>query len=103
MRNLGKWDVVVNGDLYGGEGMKKIEGWLPRDFKWGVQHARRRNRKERTIGGMLMGIKKELIERGKEIEVGEEGLIVGSLRWEKQKWRVVGVYGGRGGIKVAKN
>lgn len=49
-----------------------------------------------------MGIKKELIERGKEIEVGEEGLIVGSLRWEKQKWRVVGVYGGRGGIVAKK-
>lgn len=101
LRNLGKWDVVVNGDLYGGEGMKKIERLAAEGFKWGVQHARRRNRKERTIGGMLMGIKKELIERGKEIEVGKEGLIV-SLRWEKQKWRVVGVYGGRGGI-VAKN
>lgn len=47
-----------------------------------------------------MGIKKELIERGKEIQVGEEGLIVGSLRWGKEKWRVVGVYGGR---IVAKN
>lgn len=43
-----------------------------------------------------MGIKKELIERGKEIEVGEEGLIVGSLRWGKEKQRVVGVYVGGG-------
>lgn len=32
LRNLGKWDVVVNGDLYGGEGMKKIEGLAAEGF-----------------------------------------------------------------------
>lgn len=41
-----------------------------------------------------MGIKRELAEKGKEIEVREEGVIVEDIKWKRKKWRVVGVYVG---------
>lgn len=34
------------------------------------------SRKGRAIGGMVMGIKRDLVERGLEIEIGREGVIV---------------------------
>lgn len=72
-RSLGKWEVVILMETWLEEkGWEKWKNWLPKGFKWGVQHARRKNRKGRAIGGMLMEIEKKLVERGKEIEVGEE-------------------------------
>lgn len=67
---------------------------MPRGFKWGVQYAKRRNKKGKAMGEMVMEIKRELVEKGKEIEVKEERVIVGDIKWEKEKWRVVGVYVG---------
>lgn len=84
--------VGAHGDLDGGEGMKKMEGMV-RGFKWGIQYAKKKNIK---VGdGRVMGIKREFMEKGKEIEVKEEGVIVGDIKWEKERWRVVGVYIGR--------
>lgn len=39
-------------------GMGKTEGRMPRDYKWEVQLASRKNKKGRVIGGMLMGIRR---------------------------------------------
>lgn len=40
-----------------------------------------------------MGIRKELIDKEKEMEIEEEGLIIGSVRREKERWRIIiGVY-----------
>lgn len=52
----------------------------------------RRNRKERVMGGMVLGIK-EMIERdkGKEIERGE-GWLSKKICLDGEWWRVVGVY-----------
>lgn len=32
-----------------------------------------------------MGIKREFMEKGKEIEVKEERVIVGDIKWEKER------------------
>lgn len=61
-----------------------------------VGDAKRRNRRGRAIGGMVMGIKKALVEKERRIEVEEEGMIVGDIRWGREKWRVVGIYVGDG-------
>lgn len=76
------------------KGRKKWREWLLRGYKWGIQYAKRRSRKVRAMGGTVMGIKRELAEKGKEIEVRVEGVIVGDIKWKREKWRVVGVYVG---------
>lgn len=43
-------------------------------------------------GGMVMGIRRDLMEKGKEINVEEEGVVVGEVRRGEEKWRIVGVY-----------
>jgi len=54
--------------------------------------AENKNKKGRAMEGMIMGIKKEMMEKGEKIETEREGLIIGKIRKGKQKWRVVGVY-----------
>lgn len=62
--------------------------------------AKRKNRKGRAMEGMIMEIKKEIIERGTRIESTEEGIIVGRMRQGKKKWRIMGVYVGENREKV---
>lgn len=58
----------------------------------GAQWAKKKNRKGRAMGGMVMGIKREIVEKGKGIEIRKEGMIVGKVKSGEQSWRVVGVY-----------
>lgn len=50
------------------KGCERIREYLPKGYVWGVQSAKRRNKKGRAIGGMVMGIKKEIKEKGEEIK-----------------------------------
>jgi len=59
------------------KGWKGIEGRLPKGFTWGTQFAVRKNKKGRAMGGMVMGIRKELMEKERRIETEKEGMIVG--------------------------
>lgn len=43
-------------------GWEKIRGKLPGGYVWGIQAARKRNRKKRAKGGM--GIKQRVVRRG---------------------------------------
>lgn len=65
---------------------------MPKGYKWGVQFAGRKSKKGRAMGGMIMGIKWEIVEKGVQIETQIEGKIVGRLRTEKERLRIVGVY-----------
>ncbi|XP_071579341.1 uncharacterized protein [Temnothorax nylanderi] len=76
----------------GEKGWERIRGRLPKGYEWGVQLARKRNKKGRAIGGMIMGIRKELKEKGTEIEIDREGLIEGKVRIGNENWSIVGVY-----------
>lgn len=60
---------------------EKIKGRLPGGFEWGVQWTSRKSRRKRNLGGMLMGIRKTLMEKGTKIEREEEGMIMRSLHW----------------------
>ena len=46
------------------------------------------------MGGMVMGIRKELIDKEEEIRIRtiEEGLMERRIKRGKEKWRIVGVY-----------
>lgn len=50
--------------------------------------ARREGRKGRAKGGMVMGLRKELTEKGTKIETQEEGIIVGRIRQGKGVWNI---------------
>jgi len=47
-------------------------------------------KKRESERGMIMGVRQKLIERG--INVGIEGIIVGDIKQEKERWRIVEVY-----------
>lgn len=90
---IGRWEVVVLLETWvEKKGWEKIKEKLPRGFKWEMQPATRRNKRGRAMGGMIMGIKREMVDREKEIDIDEEGLIRGSVKVKGEKWRIIGVY-----------
>lgn len=90
---LRKWEVIVLLETWMNEkGWRGIKGKLPRGYVWGLQWAEKKNRKGKAMGEMVMGIKREIVEKGKRIETGKEGMIVGRVIVGEQSWRVVGVY-----------
>lgn len=52
-----------------------IKGKLSRGYVWWVQWAEKKNRKGRAMGGMVIGIKREIVEKGKGIEISKEGMM----------------------------
>lgn len=42
-----------------------------------MQGATRKGKRGRVMGGMVMGIRRDLMEKGKEINVEEKGVMVG--------------------------
>lgn len=93
---LKKWDVVVLLEC-GLETWMDERGWkkrstnMPKGFKWGIQLVGRKNKKGRVMG-KIDGIKWELVEKGGKVEVKMEEIIVGTVRADKEKWRIIGVY-----------
>lgn len=79
-------------------GWVKVRERLPRGYKWAVQLANRKNRKERPMGGMIIGIRKEMMKKGVKMETGRKGLMVGMVKSGKERWRIVGVHVGKGGM-----
>jgi len=72
------------------KGWDKVKKSLLRGFIWKAQWVREK-KKRRTMEGIIMGIRKELLERGDEIK-SEEELIEGSVKIGEEKWRIIGVY-----------
>lgn len=62
-------------DMGGWEGMGEE---LPRELKWEVQLAKKEKR-GRPKGGMLMGIRREWMEKGSKIEEGREDIMVNRM------------------------
>ncbi|XP_036143369.1 golgin subfamily A member 6-like protein 7 [Monomorium pharaonis] len=88
-----EWDVMFLSETWADtRGWEKIRDRVPKGYEWGVQKASRKNRKGRAMGGMVVGIRKELSDReSKIVEIGE-GLVSAGIKIEKESWRIVGVY-----------
>jgi len=76
------------------DGEKKMEG-NKRETTEGVcvrntVGAIQESKKGKAKGGLTMGRRKEGIEKGKGIEVEKERIMVGRVKMEKQRWRIVG-------------
>lgn len=88
-----EWDVLVMSETWvHKKRWVKIREWLPREYEWTAQMAKRKNRKGRAMGGMIMGIRRELMEEGVKMETEKEELMVGRVKRGKERWRIVGVY-----------
>lgn len=61
--------------------------------------AKRRNRKSRAIEGMIMRIKKDIMEKRIEMEVRREELMIGRIKRGEEKWKIMEVYVGKGEMK----
>jgi len=68
----------------------------------GVQEAIRKGKRGRAKGGMIMGVRKELLEEEKGINAGIESVIVGNIKHEKERWKIIGVYVDEGIESMAK-
>lgn len=60
-------------------GLEKIEKWLPKGYIWEIQFAERKSKKERAMGGMLIG-RREEIKRKREDREEEDILADNVLR-----------------------
>ncbi|XP_011698277.1 PREDICTED: uncharacterized protein LOC105456152 [Wasmannia auropunctata] len=73
------------------KGWEKMRERLPKEYRWEVQWAERRNRKGRAKGGMMMGIRKGIRVVGDRKENGE-GIMMRTVEIGREEWRIVGVY-----------
>jgi len=89
---LRDWDVMVLVETWEEEkNWERIKERLPRGYEWRMQAAKRRNKKGRTTGGMILRIRKELMEKeeGERREV--ESVISGKIKYGKGSLRIVEV------------
>lgn len=80
------WNIVVMSETWLERGeWERLRGRMPKEFRWEVQLANRKSKKERVIGGMLMGIRKgiEIIEGkgGREMD----GMMMRMLKLGEEK------------------
>lgn len=91
-QGLKNWEVIVLIETWVEEkGWRRWKERMPNGYKWGIQYAERRNKKGRAMGGMIMGMKEGLMEKGEEMVTKTEGLIAGRIKVTGESWRV-GVY-----------
>jgi hypothetical protein len=74
------------------KGWMRAKDFFKRGFRWEVQWAKRRSKKGRALGGMVVGIKKGGIEIRKVEARKEEGIIEVEVEMNKENWMIVGVY-----------
>lgn len=61
-------------------------------YVWGIQEAEKKNKKGRARGEMVIGIRKELLEKATKMEKKRERIMLRRVRVERDRCRIVGVY-----------
>jgi hypothetical protein len=51
---------------------------------------------------MVMGVKKEIADKAREMETDREGVIMGNIRIKKEVWEIWGVYANKNLERVLK-
>jgi len=75
--SLKNWEVIVLSETWlEKKEWERVRGRLPKEYKWGVQGATRDGKRGRAKGGMIMGIREELVEGEIKIEGGIEGVMM---------------------------
>lgn len=90
--NLKRWDVILLTETWvEDKKWEELKNRLPKDYTWKIQKAGRKNKEGRAIGGILLGVKKniEIIEVEEE---EEEGKVTCKIKVGEEKWRIIGIY-----------
>jgi len=74
------------------KGGDKMRERLTEGYEWRMQGVKRRSKKGRTMGGMMMGIRKELVEKEKEEIRETEGVMTRRIRYGRSSLKIVRVY-----------
>ena len=89
---IGEWDVIFLLETWvDKKGWERIKGRMPGGFRWEVQYARRKSKKGRAMGGIIMGARKGVGIEGK-CRADKEGMMEVMIEREGERWRLVGVY-----------
>lgn len=90
-----EWDVITLIETFletwlDRKAWSKVKDKLSKSYKWEVQYATKKNKKGSAMGGMLMGIRRNMFEiKGFEIE--EEGLMTEKIKIGEESWQIIGV------------
>ncbi|EZA55105.1 hypothetical protein X777_05360, partial [Ooceraea biroi] len=76
------------------KGWKKMEAWMPKEFKWEIQYATRDKKKGRGSGGMIVGVKKNI--RMKDVQKETRGIISYKVKIKGEIWRIISIYNREG-------
>ncbi|KMQ82048.1 hypothetical protein RF55_24379, partial [Lasius niger] len=69
---LREWDIIFLIETWVEErGWERIRGRLPAGYSWEAQHAKKKNKKGRAMGGMVLGIRVGIETVGVRKEKGE--------------------------------
>lgn len=92
-RGLENWDVVILIETWvEKKDWEKIRDKLSGEYEWELQDAKRISKRGRAIGGMIMGIRKGLKIKKREMGSNMEGLMIRRVKYGKGSLRIVGVY-----------
>lgn len=67
-----------------------------------MQGTTKKRKRRRAVDGILMDIRRDLIEERIEINVEDKGVVVGEIRRGSEKWKIIGVYMSKG-VEVISN
>lgn len=71
-----------------GKDWEKYRERLLVGYKWRIQEAKRKNRKGEAMGGMILGIRKELVVREEKDSKKIEEMMIGKMKYGKRILRV---------------
>ena len=92
-KGLEEWEVVVLLETWVKEKRwDSVRRRLPEGYRWRAQWAKRKNRKGGAMGGMIIGVREELVRKEEDGQGEEEGLMVERVKAGVREWTVVAVY-----------
>jgi len=93
-KEVKEWEVVVMVETWvDGKSWDRVRRKLPKGYRWEKQLAKRRSKKGRPMGGIIIGVKEEEgIASVIEVEEKEEGVMAVEIWVGEERWRIVGVY-----------
>jgi len=73
-------------------GWEKVKGKLSRGYKWGVKKGEKVNRKGKVKKGMVMGVRKDMMDGRIKVDTEREGIMKGKVRVGEEVWEIREVY-----------
>lgn len=104
------WDYIKKFDIIGmtetwieEKRWTGLKDYLPEDFRWKCQHAKRERNKGRAMRGIITGVKKDIKEEDEDdMEKHIEEVQIRKVRIGNNKWNLVTAYNKKGISEIMK-